>query len=66
MKMKELREKSAQELLRLLTEGRSKLRRERFNQSGSRSKNVKFSGSQKKEIAKILTLIREREKHGTK
>lgn len=60
MKPKELRTKSNDELEKLLSGDRSKLRRERFESANAKSKNIKISANIKKEIARILTVLREK------
>lgn len=59
MESKELRKKTNIELTNLLTEKRSSLSRFRFDIAGSKIKNVKEGKNLKREIAQILTLIKE-------
>jgi len=61
MKIKELREKSDVELNKLLTELQSKLQDLRFAVAGRRLKRVREMREAKKGIARILTLMKERE-----
>lgn len=56
MKMVELRQKTKEELKKILEEDREKLRQLRFDLSGGKVKNVKEIGKIKKDIARILTL----------
>ncbi len=63
MKTKELKEKSASELEKMLVEERTHLRHERFGQSGGKSKNVKSSQSRRKDIARILTILSQKKDH---
>lgn len=65
-KLKELREKSVTELEALLLQDRTKIRQENFGRSGSKSKNVKSVLNFRKDIARILTIIREKEIYGKK
>lgn len=60
-KIKELREKTKGELLRLLEKKRQELVRYRMERAGLKLKNVKRACQIKREIAQILTLIREKE-----
>lgn len=57
MKISELRNKSKDELKRLLAESREKLRQLRFDIQLKQSKNVREIRKVKKDIAKILTLL---------
>ncbi|HBT81692.1 50S ribosomal protein L29 [Candidatus Giovannonibacteria bacterium RIFCSPHIGHO2_01_FULL_48_47] len=59
MKTKELREKSREELLKLLEDKGASLRAFRFDLSFSKTKNIKVGRNLKKEIARILTLLNE-------
>lgn len=58
MEIKELQHKSKAELLKLLTEKREKLRQLRFDLAGGKIKNVREIRETKKDIARILTLLR--------
>jgi large subunit ribosomal protein L29 len=58
-KIKELREKSIEELKKLLTEKRESVRKLRFDISTKQVKNNRQLRNDKKDIAKILTLIKE-------
>ena len=60
MKAKELRQKSDEELKRLLSELREKIRRLRFEVQLKHLKNVKLLWKTKKDIARILTILNER------
>lgn len=61
MKIKELREKSKPELVKLLEEKREKTRKLRFDVATKQVKNTKELANEKKDIAKILTLINDRQ-----
>lgn len=58
-KTKELREKNMEELKRLLAEKRESARKLRFDIASKQVKNNREFRSTRKDIAKILTLIRE-------
>jgi len=58
MKIKELRQKSKVELKELLEEKRTRLAELRFLLHQKKVKNVKESAAVKKDIARILTLLR--------
>ncbi len=60
MKTKELRQKTSQEIELLLKEHREKLRRLRFDLSEKKLKNVKEISSNKKTIARVLTILEQR------
>ncbi|MBI5400582.1 MAG: 50S ribosomal protein L29 [Candidatus Yonathbacteria bacterium] len=53
--MKEIKKKSAEELMKLLAEKREELRAFRFDIAGFAKKNVKAPKIARKEIARILT-----------
>jgi len=53
--MKEIKKKSATDLVKLLNERREELRAFRFDIAGSAKKNVKAPLLARKEIARILT-----------
>ncbi len=57
MDLKELKTKSNSELQRLLRETRDKLRELRFKDGAKQLKNVRDIRKIKKEIARILTLL---------
>jgi large subunit ribosomal protein L29 len=57
MKFSELKQKSKEELLKILEEKRGKLRALRFDLSLGKLKNVKEISKTKKEIARILTCL---------
>ncbi len=61
--LKELKLKSEAELHRLLASNREKLRDLRFKVSQNQLKNIKEIRQIKKKIAKILTLINQKEKN---
>jgi len=58
MKMEDLRKKTKPELQKLLREKREKLRDLRFNLAGGKLKNVREIRAIKKDIARILTVLR--------
>ncbi len=58
MNLTELRQKSKEELQKILGDSREKLRQLRFNLSAGKVKNVREIRSLKKEIAQILTLLK--------
>lgn len=62
MKIKELREKNSEELQKLLNDKRESVRKLRFDIAAKQVKNNRQIRSNKKDVAKILTLIKE--KHG--
>lgn len=53
--MTEIKKKSTEDLNKLLNEKREAMRAFRFDVSGSTKKNVKVSGTARKEVARILT-----------
>ena len=58
MKIKDIRQKSKKDLQRLLEENQEKLRQLRFDLSAGKVKNVREIRSIKKDIARILTIIK--------
>ena len=60
MKVKELREKSQMDLKKLLKDKMEELRKFRFDVTGGKIKNVKQGFNLRKDIARILTLLREK------
>ncbi len=58
MKLNELRQKSKTELQKMLQDSRERLRQLRFNLAAGKVKNVREVRKIKKEIARILTLLR--------
>ncbi len=62
MKIKELRSKSKAELKKILSESQEKLRKLRFDIANKQLKNVREMRKVKKDIARILTLLKEQEK----
>jgi large subunit ribosomal protein L29 len=64
MKNSELRQKSKEELKATLKENREKLSRFRFDLAAGKVKNIKPLRSLKKEIARILTILRVEEYRG--
>lgn len=59
MKIKELRQKSKDDLEKILEEDREKLRQLRFDLASGKIKNVKEVLNLKKKIARILTILKE-------
>ena len=59
MKVKELRQKSKDDLGRTLKEDREKLRQLRFDLASGKVKNVKEVSNLKKKIARTLTILKE-------
>jgi len=59
MKFKELRQKTISELKRSVEEKREKLRDLRFNLASGKVKNVRELKEVKKDIAKILTILKQ-------
>ncbi len=60
MKVRELREKSQAELQKLLEDSRERLRQLRFDLAAGKVKNVREIRMIKKEIARILTILKEK------
>lgn len=58
MKITELRQKTKLELQKLLQDSREKLRQLRFDLASGKIKNVRQIRELKKEIARILTLLK--------
>jgi len=61
MKPRELRQKTDKELNQILFDLREKLRELRFNLVQGKVKNIKEVHQTKKDIARILTILRERQ-----
>jgi len=61
MKTEELRKKDPKELAKSVTDLQKKLSESRFRFSSNQLKNVKEIHATKKEIARILTIIKESE-----
>lgn len=53
--MKELKNKTEQDLKKLILEKKESLRLFRFGSAGAKAKNVKLGHNLKKEIARIMT-----------
>ena len=67
MKIKELRQKPKKELEHLLKEARKKLSRLRFDLNSKKLKNVREISESKKTIARIITILKEKQNEaGTK
>ncbi len=60
MKTKELKSKSEGELKRMLAEAREKLRQLRFDIQLKQSKNVRELRNVKKDIARLMTLLKQK------
>ncbi len=60
--MKELKNKTPQELKKLIEEKREVIRNFRFGSAGSKTKNVKLGYTTRKEIARIMTELSLRSK----
>jgi large subunit ribosomal protein L29 len=60
MKTKELQQKSKSELQKILADSREKLRQLRFNLAAGKVKNVREVRKIKKDIAKVLTLLKQK------
>ena len=60
MDTKELRNKSREEMEKLLEEKRDSLAKFRFDSNSGKNKNVKQGNILRKEIARILTVINEK------
>ena len=59
--MKNLKKKTEKDLQKMVEEKRKELRSFRFGSSGSKTKNVKDGVNIRKNIARILTELRDRE-----
>jgi len=66
MKIRELRQKTKKELQATVVNLRDKLRELRFNLAGGKVKNIKEVHQTKKDIAKILTLLKQEEENKNK
>jgi len=60
MKIQELREKTAKSLLNMLENDKEKLRKLRFDLAAGKVKNVRSIRAVRKDIAKIKTVIKEK------
>ena len=58
MKIKDITNKTATDLNKLLSEKREALRVFRFGSAGGKSKNVKEGRTTRKDIARILTVMK--------
>jgi ribosomal protein L29 len=61
MKMTELQKKSDADLKKMIGEKRDELRSFRFGEAGSRTRNVRVGRALRRNIARILTELRQRE-----
>jgi ribosomal protein L29 len=59
MKIKEIREKNKEELKKLLNEKREAVRKSRFDVAAKQVKNIREMRNDKRDIAKILTILKE-------
>ncbi len=59
MKMKDLKKKSVADMEKLLKEKREALANFRFSVAGAKTKNVKEGRATRKDIARLLTTLRE-------
>ncbi len=55
--MKEYKNKTPQELNKMIAEKREEIRHFRFGTAGSKTKNVKLASTTRKEIARMMTEI---------
>lgn len=62
MKIKEIKNKNASELSKLLSDKREALRVFRFGAAGAKTKNVKEGRVVRKDIARIMTVLNEKKK----
>lgn len=60
MKISELRQKSKKELQKILIDSRERLRGLKFDLASGKVKNVREIRELKKDIARILTLLKEK------
>lgn len=60
--MKDIKNTTEKDLMKLVAEKREAVRNFRFNLSGSKTKNVKEGRTNRKEIARILTELNSRKK----
>ena len=63
MTMSEFKNKTAQDLHKLLADKRKALQTFRFSISGSKTRNVKEGKGLKKDIARIMTELTDKNKH---
>jgi ribosomal protein L29 len=64
MELKELRQRSIKELQKLLTKERETLRASKFSVSAKQLKDIKIIKKTKKLIARIITIINQKNKEG--
>ena len=60
IKMKEIKIKTPEELVRLISEKREALRVFRFGTAGAKAKNVKEGMTSRKDIARLMTALKEK------
>lgn len=63
MKSGEIRKKSEKESAKMLSEKIKRLRDIRFGEANTKSKNTKEAANLRKDIARIKTILKEKEKH---
>lgn len=63
MKVQEIRKKTREESVKILDEKIKKLNEVRFSEKIGRPKNVKERASLRKDIARIKTILNEKENH---
>lgn len=61
MKVKELRDKTIEELKKILNEERTRINQSRFDIKAKQVKDYRGIRNSKKDIARILTIIKEKE-----
>ncbi len=66
MKMKEISNKTAADLVKMLADKREALRVSRFGSAGAKSKNVKEVMLIRKDIARIMTALNAQKAESTK
>jgi ribosomal protein L29 len=59
MKIKEIREKNMEELKKLLNEKREAVRKSRFDIAAKQVKDIREMRNNKRDIARILTILKE-------
>ncbi len=59
MKIKEIREKNVEELKKLLSEKREAVRKLRFDVAAKQVKDIREMRNSKRDIARILTILKE-------
>jgi large subunit ribosomal protein L29 len=59
MKIKDIKAMKKTELTKTLADLKDKLAKAKFNTAGSKSKNVKEQANMRRDIARILTILKE-------